>query len=128
MQQDDLRKLVKRDVAIAAGGSVIAIWLYSLVAGVQIGAISKITAGRVEVAVGLLVSLLCVAWWAAGPTDMRRDRLFVLIPLFLIAGPMLIGVHNLGGGLIVAGISAAVGFGAAMVLGVMWGSRKYDRA
>ena len=55
-----------------------------------------------------------------------RDRMMVLIPVFLIAGPGLIGVHNLGGGLIVAVRSGAVGFAAACMLGLMWGSRKRD--
>ena len=127
MQQQELRKLVKRDVAITGAGSVIAIWLYSLVAGVEIGAVSKLTAGRVEVAVGILVCLLCVWTLASGPRDMWRDRIFLLIPVFLVAPPMLIGIHNLGGGLVVPAISAAIGFAAAGVLGLLWGARKHSR-
>ena len=37
------------------------------------------------------------------------DRLMVLIPVFLIAGPGLIGVHNLGGGIVVGILSGAIG-------------------
>ena len=45
-----------------------------------------------------------------------RDRIIVLTPVFLIAGPGLIGVYNLGGGVAVGILSGAVGFAAAAVL------------
>ena len=51
----------------------------------------------------------------------------VLIPVFLIAGPGLIGVHNLGGGLVVGILSGAIGFAAAGVLGLLWGGRDRGR-
>ena len=49
-----------------------------------------------------------------------RDRVMVLIPVFLIAGPGLLGVHYLGGGIVVGILSGAVGFAAAAVFGLMW--------
>ncbi len=49
-----------------------------------------------------------------------RDRLIVLTPVFLIAGPGLIGVHDLGGGVAVGILSGAVGFSAAAILGIAW--------
>ncbi len=110
----------------SASATLIAIWTYSLVVAVAFGTLSKITAGRAEVAVAVVVSVFCVWWWASGPRELMRDRMMVLIPVFLIAGPGLIGVHNLGGGMIVAILSGAVGFAAACALGVMWGSRKRD--
>jgi hypothetical protein len=75
----------------------------------------------------VLVSAFCVWWWASGPVGMMRDRLMVLIPVFLIAGPGLIGVHNLGGGIVVGILSGAIGFAAAGVLGLLWGGRKRGR-
>lgn len=123
MERESLRKLVRRDVVVVGAGTLIAVWTYSLVAAVALGAVSELTAGRAEVAVAVIVSAFCVWWWAAGPRELMRDRIMVLIPVFLIAGPGLIGVHNLGGGLVVGILSGAVGFAAAGVLGMMWGSR-----
>jgi hypothetical protein len=48
----------------------------------------------------------------------------VLTPVFLIAGPGLVGVHDLGGGVAVGILSGAVGFSAAAMLGIAWGSRR----
>jgi len=112
---------------VTATGSLIAIWTYSLVAAAAFGSLSELTAGRVEVAVAVLVSAFCVWWWASGPVGMMRDRLMVLIPVFLIAGPGLIGVHNLGGGIVVGILSGAIGFAAAGVLGLLWGGRNRGR-
>ncbi len=124
MEPESLRKLVRRDVVVVAAGTLIAIWTYSLVAAVAFGAVSELTAGRVEVAVAVCVLVFCVWWWAAGPPELMRDRVMVLIPVFLIAGPGLIGVHNLGGGMVVGILSGAIGFAAAGVLGLMWGGRQ----
>jgi len=72
---EQLRKLVRRDLVVTATGSLIAIWTYSLVAAAAFGSVSELTAGRVEVAVAVLVSAFCVWWWASGPPGMMRDRL-----------------------------------------------------
>ena len=127
MEPESLRKLVRRDVTVAGAGTLIAIWTYSLVAAVAFGSVSKVTAGRAEVAVAVLLSAFCVWWWASGPRELMRDRMMVLIPVFVIAAPGLIGVHNLGGGVIVAILSGAIGFAAACALGVMWGARRRNR-
>ena len=124
MEPESLRKLVRRDVVVVAAGTLIAIWTYSLVSAVAFGTVSKLTAGRAEVLVAVLVSAGCVWWWSSGPPELMRDRLMVLIPVFLIAGPGLLGVHNLGGGIVVGILSGAIGFAAACVLGMMWGGRK----
>ena len=113
---------------MVATGSLIAIWTYSLVAAVELGSLSELTAGRVQVAVAVLVSVFCIYWWAAGPPEFMRDRVMVLIPVFLIAGPGLLGVHYLGGGMMVGILSGAVGFAAAAVFGLMWGGRRRGRA
>jgi hypothetical protein len=124
MERESLRKLVRRDVVVVGAGTLIAVWTYSLVAAVVLGAVSELSAGRAEVAVAVVVSAFCVWWWASGPRELMRDRVMVLIPVFLIAGPGLIGVHNLGGGLVVGILSGAVGFAAAGALGLMWGGRR----
>ncbi len=124
MEPERLRKLVRRDLVVVGAGSLIAIWAYSLIAAVELGTLSRVTAGRAAVAVAVVVSVGCVYWWAAGPPDMRRDRLLVLIPAFLIAGPGLVGVHYLGGDIVVGILSGAVGFAAAGVFGLMWGGRR----
>jgi len=84
MEQERLRKLVRRDVVVVAAGSLIAIWTYSLVAAAAFGSISEITAGRAMVAVAVLVSVFCVYWWAAGPPEFMRDR---VIPAADVATP-----------------------------------------
>ena len=53
-----------------------------------------------------------------------RDRIIVLTPVFLIAGPGLVGVSNLGGGIAVGILSGAVGFSAAAMLGMAWSARR----
>ena len=55
MDPERLRKLVRRDLTVTATGSLIAIWTYSLVAATAFGSLSELTAGRVEVAVAVLV-------------------------------------------------------------------------
>jgi hypothetical protein len=127
MQQDDLRKLVRRDLMVAGGGSVIAIWTWAVVFAAHFGWISRITAGRVVVIVGIVVGVGALWWWASGPPFLMRDRLLVLSPLFLVAGPALIGVHYLGGGFVVAILSAAVGVTAAGALGIAWSRRRATR-
>jgi hypothetical protein len=128
MEPERLRKLVRRDLVVVGAGSLIAIWTYSVIAAVELGTVSRITAGRVAVAVAVIVSVGCVYWWAVGPPGMRRDRLMVLIPAFLIAGPGLVGVHYLGGGIVVGMLSGAIGFAAAGVFGLMWGGRQRGRS
>jgi len=128
MEPERLRKLVRRDLVVVAMGSLIAIWTYSLVAAVELGSLSELTAGRALVAVAVLVSVFCIYWWAAGPPEFMRERVMVLIPVFLIAGPGLLGVHYLGGGIVVGILSGAVGFAAAAVFGLMWGGRRRGRA
>jgi len=127
MDQERLRKLVRRDVVVVATGSLLAIRTYSLIAAVDLGTLSELTAGRALVAVAVLVSVFCIYWWAAGPPEFMRDRVMVLIPVFLIAGPGLLGVHYLDGGIVVGILSGAVGFAAAAVFGLMWGGRRRGR-
>jgi hypothetical protein len=120
---DQLRRLVRGDVAIAAGGSFLAIAAAAFLVAGRLGIISTLTAGRLAVAIAAVVGAVCFWRWASGPREYLRDRIIVLTPVFLIAGPALIGVHDLGGGIAVGILSGAVGFSAAALLGIAWGSR-----
>jgi hypothetical protein len=121
---DQLRRLVRRDLIVAGVGALLAIWSLSLVIVGQVGLISRVTSGRAAVATAVVVGVGCVWWWASGPRVYLRERLIVLTPVFLTAGPGLIGVHDLGGGVAVGILSGALGFTAAAVLGVVWSSRR----
>ena len=127
MQQTELRKLVRRDLAVAGGGSLIAIWTWAVIAAAHFGWLSRITAGRVAVIIGILICVGSLWWWASGPRSLLRDRYLVLAPVFLVAGPALVGVHDLGGGLVTAILSGAVGMVAAATLGIVWSARRSAR-
>ena len=105
------------------GGFLAVAALAFLVAG-RLGVISTVNAGRVAVALTAIVGIACVAWWAGGPRMYLRDRVIVLTPVFLIAGPGLIGVNDLGGGVAVGILSGALGFTAAAALGLAWSARR----
>lgn len=124
MQEPELRKLVQQDLRVTAGAAVVALALYGVIAASHVGELSTTTAGVIEVAVSLMVCAVCIWRWASGPADMRGDRVFLLLPLFLIAAPLLIGLLNLGGGVAVAVASVAIGFAAAIALGILWGTRR----
>ena len=121
---DQLRRLVRRDVTIAGVGAFVAIATAAFLVAGRLGIISTLTAGRIAVAAAAVVGVVCFWSWAAGPREYLRDRLIVLTPVFLIAGPGLVGVHDLGGGVAVGILSGAVGFSAAAMLGIAWGSRR----
>jgi hypothetical protein len=127
VQQAELRKLVRRDLAVAGGGSLIAIWTWAVIAASHFGWLSRIAAGRVAVIIGILICVGSLWWWASGPRSLLRDRFLVLAPVFLVAGPALVGVHYLGGGLVTAILSGAVGMVAAATLGIVWSGRRSAR-
>ena len=122
MQQSDVRKLVRRDLAVSGGGSVVAIWLLAVLALAGFNLVSHLTAYRVVTGLSALIAAGCLYWWAAG--SMLRDRYFVLLPVFLVAGPALYSTYQLGGGIAAVILSSAVGFFAAVVLGMAWASRR----
>jgi hypothetical protein len=121
---DQLHRLVRRDLMVAVVGSFLAIAVTAFLVAGRLGVVSELTAGRVAVATTVVVGVACFVWWASGPRAYLRDRIIVLTPVFLIAGPGLFGVNDLGGGVAVAILSGAVGFTAAAVAGLAWSSRK----
>jgi hypothetical protein len=48
----------------------------------------------------------------------------VIAPVFLVAAPGIVGLNDLGAGPIVAILSGAAGFGAAVILGAAVASRR----
>lgn len=115
---EETRRLVRRDLAIAGIGSLMAIWTTSLIAAGSLGFIPQKTADTAVVTVSIVIAVGCVYWWAAGPPGMMRDRYFVLVPLFLAAGPGLYAAHRLGGGLAILTIGTGIAFFGAVVLGM----------
>jgi hypothetical protein len=121
---EQLRRLVRRDLMVAGGGAFLAIAATAFLVAGKLGIVSELNAGRVAVALAAIAGVTCVYWWAAGPRVYLRDRIIVLTPAFLIAGPGLIGVNELGGGIAVGILSGAVGFSAAALFGIAWSSRR----
>jgi hypothetical protein len=121
---EQLRRLVRRDLVVAGGGAFLAVAATAFLVAGRLGILSELSAGRITVALAAIVGVVCFYWWAAGPRAYLRDRIIVLTPVFLIAGPGLIGVNDLGGGVAVAILSGAVGFTAAALLGIVWSSRR----
>jgi hypothetical protein len=121
---DELRRLVRRDLIVAGGGAFLAVAATAFLVAGRVGILSELTSGRIAVALAAVVGVACFYSWAAGPRIYLRDRIIVLSPVFLIAGPGLIGVNELGGGVAVGILSGAVGFSAAALFGIVWSSRR----
>jgi hypothetical protein len=121
---DELRRLVRRDLIVAGAGAALALVAVAFLILGRIGVVSTVNGGRVAVVAALVAGVACFAWWASGPRIYLRDRVIVLTPVFLVAGPGLVGVHDLGGGVAVGILSGALGFTAAAALGLAWSSRR----
>jgi hypothetical protein len=121
---EELRRLVRRDLIVAGGGAFLAVAAAAFLVAGKLGILSELSTGRIAVALAAIVGAVCFYWWAAGPRAYLRDRIIVLTPVFLIAGPGLVGVSELGGGVAVGILSGAVGFSAAALLGVAWSSTR----
>jgi hypothetical protein len=120
----DLQTLVRRDLTAAVAGTVAALVAAAAVAAGHLGLVSEVNGGRVAVALAALAGAGCLWWWTSGPRGLMRDRLLVVAPVFLVSGPGLVGVHDLGGGLAVAILSGGLGFAAAAAAGLVWSARR----
>ncbi|HEY7257446.1 MAG TPA: hypothetical protein VH459_00175 [Gaiellales bacterium] len=124
LSPDELRRLVRRDIAVAGGGSAIAIFALAMLAAGALGIISQLTADRLTVAAAALVVAASLAAWVAGPRELRKQRYIVFVPVCLVALPGLLALADLGAGIAVITLSGAVGFGAAIALGLAIGGRR----
>jgi hypothetical protein len=106
---------------ISAGAAVAAVAVLALG---RLGLLSDTAAATVAVAVGAVVGAVCFFQFGSGPRVLWRDRLIVIAPVFLVAAPAIVGLHDLGAGPIVAMLSGAAGFGAAVILGGAYASRR----
>jgi hypothetical protein len=120
----DVSHLVKRDIKVFAGGSVAALLLFADLGLSAAGVVDKQWAAKLAVLVGALVGGGCVAWWLTGPRELRGARYIVLVPTSLVAGPVLIGLQQIGAGAAAVVLSSAFGFGAAIAAGLAWTSRR----
>jgi hypothetical protein len=121
---EELRRLVRVDVLVAGIGAAAAIVaLAALVVG-RLDLVSETAAATVAVAIAAVVGAACFFQFASGPRELWRDRLLVIAPVFLVAAPGIVGLNNLGAGPVVAILSGAAGFGAAVILGTAVASRR----
>ncbi|HET6848656.1 MAG TPA: hypothetical protein VFH74_07345 [Gaiellales bacterium] len=123
-QQDDLRKLVRRDLAVVLVGVPVAVWLGAIWAAGRLGYISSKTSATVSVLIGTVLCVACIGWWAAGPKQWRRDRYMVLVPVCLGAPWALLGLYDLGASVVAVILSSAFGFLGAVALGLAVASRR----
>lgn len=124
LSPEEMRRLVRRDVVVMGGGVALALVAVVALFASHFGLISQLNAARVGVALTAVLCAACLYTWASGPRELLRERVAVLTPLFLIAGPGLFGVHRLGGGVVATMLSSAVGVTAAVALGMAWSVRR----
>jgi len=120
----ELRRLVRRDVRLAAGSVTVGLAAYALLGASWLGWVDRRAAATVVASAAALVAFTCFTWWLAGPAELRRDRYLVLVPVFVIALPGLIALRELGGGLAIVLFSSVIGFSAAVTAGYAWTSRR----
>ncbi len=120
----DVARLVRRDVQVFVGGTVIAaVLLLALGVSHLLGSGERLVAS-LAVVIGMVTGACSLAWWMAGPSQLRKARYMVLAPVSLCAGPVLIGFAVIGAGPFAIVISSAFGFGAAIAGGLALASRR----
>ena len=124
LSPEELRRLVRRDVAVAGGGSAVALAAGAVLIAGRAGVVSQLTADRVIVAAAAIVAVTSLAAWVGGPRALRRERYLVFVPVCVVALPALLALADLGAGIVVLTLSGAVGFGAAIALGLAWSGRR----
>lgn len=121
---EELRRLVRVDVLVAGISAAAAVAAVAVLAIGRLGVLSETAAATVAVAVGAVVGAACCFQFGSGPRVLWRDRLIVIAPVFLVAAPAIVGLHDLGAGPVVAMLSGAAGFGAAVLLGGAYAARR----
>jgi hypothetical protein len=122
--QEELRRLVHGDVLVAGAAAAAALVALAFLALGRLGLVSETAAATVIVVLTAVIGVACFFRFGSGPRALWRDRLFVIAPVFLVAAPAIVAVHDLGGGPVVAILSGAAGSAAAVLLGVLFGSRR----
>lgn len=120
----ELQRLVKVDVLVAGIGTAAAIVALAVLVVGRLDLVSVTAAATVAVAIAAVVGAACFFQFGSGPRELWRDRLLVIAPVFLVAAPGIVGLNDLGAGPIVAILSGAAGFGAAIVLGAAFAARR----
>jgi hypothetical protein len=121
---EELQRLVKVDVLVAGIGTAAAIVALAVLVVGRLDLVSVTAAATVAVAIAAVVGAACFFQFGSGPRELWRDRLLVIAPVFLVAAPGIVGLNDLGAGPIVAILSGAAGFGAAIVLGAAFAARR----
>ena len=121
---EQLRTLVRRDVAVFLVGSALAVWAGALIVVGRLGLVSESTAASVALPCAIAICTGCLFWWASGPRRWLRDRYLVLVPVCLAAPSVGIALYDLGASTVAVMISSALGFAAAIVLGLAFAARR----
>jgi len=121
---EELQRLVKVDVLVAGIGTAAALVALAVLVVGRLDLVSVRAAATVAVAIAAVVGAACFFQFGSGPRELWRDRLLVIAPVFLVAAPGIVGLNDLGAGPIVAILSGAAGFGAAIVLGAAFAARR----
>jgi hypothetical protein len=116
--------LVRRDLQVAAAGTAAFVLCLVLLALGALGLMGSRLADSIVVLVALAAGFGCFVWWLAGPPALRRERMLVVAPVFLLAVPGLTALGRLGGGIAVVLVAATVGFSAAIALGMLAARRR----
>jgi hypothetical protein len=121
---DELQRLVRVDVLVAGIGTAAAIVALAVLVVGRVDVVSEAAAATAAVAIAAVVGAACFFQFGSGPRELWRDRLLVVAPVFLVAAPGIVGLNDLGAGPVVAILSGAAGFGAAVILGTALASRR----
>jgi hypothetical protein len=121
---DELQRLVRVDVLVAGIGTAAAIVALAVLVVGRVDVVSETAAATAAVAIAAVVGAACFFQFGSGPRELWRDRLLVIAPVFLVAAPGIVGLNDLGAGPVVAILSGAAGFGAAVILGTALASRR----
>jgi hypothetical protein len=120
----DFARLARRDVQVFVGGTIVALVLLLALAVSRVLGSGERFIASLAVVIGMVVGAGALAWWLAGPRELRRARFMVLAPTSLCAGPVLLGFAMIGAGPFAIVISSAFGFGAAIAGGLALSSRR----
>jgi hypothetical protein len=115
---------VRGDVLVAGAGGGAAVAALAVLAMGRLGIVSEKGAATVVIVIAVVAGAACFFRFGSGPRALWRDRLIVIAPVFLLAAPGIVALHDLDAGPVVAMLSGAAGFGAAALLGAALAARR----